>query len=67
MQTHHSAQIEPLWHAWISYAVDTPPTLEPLAKVSRPWAKNYHTPNYTATRAAYKPYNTYVHKQMRPG
>ncbi|KAJ4389326.1 hypothetical protein N0V93_006792 [Gnomoniopsis smithogilvyi] len=52
------AQIEPLWHAWISYAVDTPPTLDPIAKTARSWAKPYHIPNYTGTRAAYKPYNT---------
>lgn len=57
---YHSAQIEPLWHAWMSYAVDTPPTLDPIAKVARSWAKPYHIPNYTASRAAYKPYNTYV-------
>lgn len=57
----HSAQIEPFWHAWISYAVDTPPTVDPLAKVARSWAKPHHTPNLTASRAAYKPYNTYVH------
>lgn len=61
---HHSAQIEPLWHAWISYAVDTPPTLDPLAKTARSWAKPYHIPNYTATRGAYKPYNTYVHTRQ---
>ncbi|CAN8095529.1 unnamed protein product [Discula destructiva] len=52
------AQIEPLWHAWISYAVDTPPTQDPLAKTARSWAKPFHIPNYTATRGAYKPYNT---------
>lgn len=55
-----SAHIEPLWHAWISYAVDKPPTEEPLAKVTRSWAKPHHIPNYTLTRGAYRPYNTYV-------
>ncbi|KAI7777253.1 hypothetical protein LA080_003842 [Diaporthe eres] len=52
------SQIEPFWHAWISYAVDKPPTEDPIAKVARSWAKPYHIPNYTATRGAYKPYNT---------
>ncbi|KAJ4425230.1 hypothetical protein N0V82_000040 [Gnomoniopsis sp. IMI 355080] len=57
-RTFHSSQIEPLWHAWISYAVDTPPTLDPLAKTVRSWAKPYHIPNYTGTRGAFKTYNT---------
>ncbi|PSR85796.1 NADH-ubiquinone oxidoreductase subunit [Coniella lustricola] len=56
------AQIEPLWHAWISYSVDAPPTQDPLAKVARSWAKPYHVPNYTQTRGAYKPYNTVKEK-----
>ncbi|OTA67972.1 NDUFA12-domain-containing protein [Hypoxylon sp. EC38] len=55
------AQIEPGWHAWISYAVDKPPSQDPLlAYKRRPWedtdAKTI--PNYTLTRGAYKPYNT---------
>lgn len=65
--TKNSAQIEPFWHAWISYAVDTPPTIDPLAKTAKSWAKPFHIPNYTATRGAYKPYNTYVHTQGREG
>lgn len=28
--------------------------------MTRSWAKPYHIPNYTLTRGAYKPYNTYV-------
>ncbi|ROW15867.1 hypothetical protein VPNG_02578 [Cytospora leucostoma] len=52
------AQSEPLWHAWLAYAVDKPPTEDPLAKIPRSWAKPYHIPNLTATRAAYKPYST---------
>lgn len=59
----NSSQIEPFWHAWISYAVDKPPTEDPIAKVARSWAKPYHIPNYTATRGAYKPYNTYVESE----
>ncbi|KAI1767517.1 NDUFA12-domain-containing protein [Hypoxylon sp. FL1150] len=55
------AQIEPGWHAWISYAVDKPPSQDPLlAYKRRVWedidAKTI--PNYTMTRGAYKPYST---------
>ncbi|EOO00914.1 putative nadh-ubiquinone oxidoreductase subunit protein [Phaeoacremonium minimum UCRPA7] len=52
------AQIEPLWHMWISYGIDTPPTQDPLSKTARSWAKPYHIPNYTQSRGAYKPYST---------
>ncbi|KAK4185188.1 NADH ubiquinone oxidoreductase subunit NDUFA12-domain-containing protein [Podospora australis] len=53
-------QIEPLWHAWISYAVDVPPTKDPLTQAigNRPWAPKEHVPNRTFTRAAFKTYNT---------
>ncbi|KAI1214556.1 NADH ubiquinone oxidoreductase subunit NDUFA12-domain-containing protein [Annulohypoxylon truncatum] len=56
-----AAQIEPGWHAWISYAVNKPPTEDSLlAYKRRPWedtdAKTI--PNYTFTRGAYKPYST---------
>ncbi|KAK4235902.1 NADH ubiquinone oxidoreductase subunit NDUFA12-domain-containing protein [Achaetomium macrosporum] len=54
-----AAHIEPLWHAWISYAVDTPPNQDPImATANRPWNPKVHTPNRTLTRGAYKPYNT---------
>jgi NADH dehydrogenase [ubiquinone] 1 alpha subcomplex assembly factor 2 len=56
----YSAQIEPFWHAWMSYAVDTPPNEDPISKTARSWAKPYHIPNWTLTRGAYKPYSTYV-------
>lgn len=55
------AQIEPGWHAWMSYAVDKPPTEDPLIRYQRrAWEdKDAKTiPNYTMTRGAYKPYNT---------
>ncbi|EFX03951.1 NADH-ubiquinone oxidoreductase subunit [Grosmannia clavigera kw1407] len=53
-------QIEPLWHAWLSYSVDQPPTQDPLMALadSRPWVTLEHKPNYTATRGAFKTYNT---------
>ncbi|KAK2070444.1 hypothetical protein P8C59_004934 [Phyllachora maydis] len=55
-----AAHIEPLWHAWMSYGTDTPPNKDHLytAIATRAWAKPGHTPNYTATRGAYKPYST---------
>ncbi|KAI1772958.1 NDUFA12-domain-containing protein [Hypoxylon cercidicola] len=56
-----AAQIEPGWHAWMSYAVDKAPSQDPLLAYSRrSWedtdAKTI--PNYTLTRGAYKPYST---------
>ncbi|KAK3898983.1 NADH ubiquinone oxidoreductase subunit NDUFA12-domain-containing protein [Staphylotrichum tortipilum] len=54
-----AAHIEPLWHAWISYSVDTPPTQDPIQAASfKPWSPKGHIPNLTFTRGAYKPYNT---------
>ncbi|KAK0754442.1 NADH ubiquinone oxidoreductase subunit NDUFA12-domain-containing protein [Schizothecium vesticola] len=50
--------IEPMWHSWISYAIDTPPPQDPLYGKPRSWAKPVHIPNLTFSRAAYKPYNT---------
>lgn len=53
-------QIEPLWHSWLAYGIDKPPNQDPLmAKAdSRSWVKLEHTPNYTATRGAFKTYST---------
>ena len=55
-----SSQVEPLWHAWLAYAVDTPPQKDPLmiSSNARPWAVAEHRPNFTGTRSAYKPYST---------
>ncbi|KAI2608199.1 NDUFA12-domain-containing protein [Hypoxylon fragiforme] len=56
-----ASQIEPGWHAWISYAVDKAPSQDPaLAYSRRPWEDTDAKPiqNYTQTRGAYKPYNT---------
>ncbi|KAK3359626.1 NADH ubiquinone oxidoreductase subunit NDUFA12-domain-containing protein [Lasiosphaeria hispida] len=52
------AQIEPLWHLWISYGTDTLPSQDPSASIHRSWAAPHHIPNYTATRGAFKTYNT---------
>ncbi|KAF3013690.1 hypothetical protein E8E14_001678 [Neopestalotiopsis sp. 37M] len=56
-----AAQIEPGWHAWMSHAVDKPPSQDAtLAYSRRLWEdKDAQTiPNHTMTRGAYKPYNT---------
>lgn len=55
-----SSHVEPLWHAWLAYAVDTPPSADPLraAAEARPWATPEHRPNQTATRGAFKTYST---------
>ncbi|KAJ6028091.1 hypothetical protein N7540_003667 [Penicillium herquei] len=52
-------QVEPGWHAWISYMVDAPPTAD---KVLEPGLRHYevpeHRPNLTQTRAAFRTYST---------
>ncbi|KFX97529.1 hypothetical protein V495_07354 [Pseudogymnoascus sp. VKM F-4514 (FW-929)] len=57
------SQIEPGWHAWISYAVDKPPTQDKILQtMQRPWELREHRMNPTQSRGAYKPYNTVVPK-----
>ncbi|PHH62605.1 hypothetical protein CDD81_6839 [Ophiocordyceps australis] len=54
-----AAQMEPGWHAWMSYMVDKPPTSDALlAPGTRAFEKPYPIPNYTMTRGAFKTYNT---------
>ncbi|PHH93345.1 hypothetical protein CDD83_5899 [Cordyceps sp. RAO-2017] len=54
-----AAQIEPGWHAWMSYMVDRPPTEDALlAPGRRPFEKAVPVPNYTMTRGAFKTYST---------
>lgn len=56
-----AAHIEPGWHAWISYSLDTPPTEDALIKAgTRHFEPTKAIPNYTQTRGAFKTYNTYV-------
>lgn len=53
------SQIEPGWHAWISYMVDKPPTQDPLLQTGvRSWELPEHRPNFTASRGAFKTYST---------
>lgn len=59
----HRSQIEPGWHAWISYAVDKPPTQDKILQtMQRPWELREHRMNPTQSRGAYKPYNTVIPK-----
>lgn len=55
----YRSQIEPGWHAWISYMVDKPPTEDPILQTGvRKWELPEHRPNFTASRAAFKTYST---------
>lgn len=57
--TESRTQIEPGWHAWMSYMVDKPPTEDPILQTGvRKWELTEHRPSQTATRGAYKPYST---------
>ncbi|KAK2063944.1 NADH ubiquinone oxidoreductase subunit NDUFA12 [Colletotrichum caudatum] len=54
-----SAQVEPGWHAWLAYMVDKPPTEDALLQTkTRKWETPHVLPNFTATRGAFKTYNT---------
>ncbi|KAH1293938.1 hypothetical protein KXW65_008036 [Aspergillus fumigatus] len=55
------SQIEPGWHAWLSYMVDAPPTQDKILQTGlRAWELPEHRPNPTLSRGAYKPYSTLV-------
>ncbi|ERS98717.1 hypothetical protein HMPREF1624_05504 [Sporothrix schenckii ATCC 58251] len=55
-----ASQVEPLWHAWLAYTVDTPPQNDSLMATAnaRAWAVPEHRPNFTGTRGAFKTYST---------
>ncbi|KAK5994055.1 NADH-ubiquinone oxidoreductase subunit N7BM [Cladobotryum mycophilum] len=54
-----AAQIEPGWHAWISYSLDKPPTEDALIQTgTRKFEPALPKPNYTQTRGAFKTYST---------
>ncbi|KAL2754884.1 hypothetical protein ACRALDRAFT_1064656 [Sodiomyces alcalophilus JCM 7366] len=54
-----ASQIEPGWHAWISYAVDKPPSEDPLLRTGdNKWDLQKAVPNFTATSGNYITYNT---------
>jgi NADH:ubiquinone oxidoreductase subunit len=53
------SQIEPGWHAWMSYMVDRAPTVDPIMRPGiREWELKEHRVNPTLSRAAYRPYST---------
>ncbi|KAK5742631.1 hypothetical protein LTR17_003162 [Elasticomyces elasticus] len=57
------SQIEPGWHAWMSYMVDKPPSEDKLLQRGvRVWEGGMHRPLLTMTRSAYKPYSTVKNK-----
>ena len=54
-----ASQIDPGWHAWMSYLVDKPPTEDKIMELNvRPWELKIPRNNYTLSRGAYRPYNT---------
>lgn len=56
-----SGQIEPGWHAWVSYKTMESPAEDPALRTKqRKWERPEPLPHYTATPGAYKSYNTYV-------
>lgn len=61
---HYDAgQMEPGWHAWMSYMVDKAPAEDPILKTGvRPWELKEHRPNFTQSRAAFKTYSTVLPK-----
>ncbi|KAK0618988.1 NADH ubiquinone oxidoreductase subunit NDUFA12-domain-containing protein [Immersiella caudata] len=53
-----AAHIEPQWHLWISYGIDTPPNQDPITAKARSWASAEHIPNQTFGPTAFRTYNT---------
>lgn len=54
-----AAQIEPGWHAWMSYMTHNPPPEDALTQTGlRKWEKSEPTPNLTGTRGAFATYST---------
>ncbi|EMD67751.1 hypothetical protein COCSADRAFT_34542 [Bipolaris sorokiniana ND90Pr] len=57
------SQIEPGWHAWMSYMVDKSPAVDPLLQRQvRVWEPKEHRPTLTWSRSGYKPYSTVKNK-----
>ncbi|PLN82059.1 NADH-ubiquinone oxidoreductase subunit B17.2 [Aspergillus taichungensis] len=54
-----ASEIEPGWHAWISYMVDAPPTQDKILQTGhRIWELPDHRANPTLSRGAFKTYST---------
>ncbi|KKY24324.1 putative nadh-ubiquinone oxidoreductase subunit [Diplodia seriata] len=59
------SQIEPGWHAWMSYMVDKPPTEDKiLQRQIRAWEPKEHRPTLTWSRSGFKTYSTTKAKYM---
>ncbi|RMZ28822.1 hypothetical protein D0859_07116 [Hortaea werneckii] len=57
------SQIEPGWHAWMSYMVDKAPVDDKIMQRGvRHWEPAEHKPIMTATRSAFKTYSTTKNK-----
>jgi NADH:ubiquinone oxidoreductase subunit len=53
------SQIEPGWHAWISYMTHDPPNSDKITQAGiREWEPKEHKPVLTLSRSAYRPYST---------
>jgi NADH:ubiquinone oxidoreductase subunit len=53
------SQIEPGWHAWMSYMTHDPPTVDKISQTGiRVWEPKEHNPVLTLSRSAYRPYST---------
>ncbi|RMZ83632.1 hypothetical protein DV738_g861, partial [Chaetothyriales sp. CBS 135597] len=56
-----AGQIDPGWHAWVSYLVDKPPSEDVNLQFGRrPWDSKEAKINLTQTWGAYRPYSTYA-------
>jgi NADH:ubiquinone oxidoreductase subunit len=54
-----ASQLDPGWHAWISYMVDKPPTEDKIMALGvRPWEAQTPKVNLTQSWGAYRPYST---------
>ncbi|KAF2253783.1 NDUFA12-domain-containing protein [Trematosphaeria pertusa] len=57
------SQIEPGWHAWMSYMVDKPPPADPILQGRiREWEPREHRPTLTWSRSGFKTYSTTKNK-----
>ncbi|KAI7535917.1 hypothetical protein D0869_12596 [Hortaea werneckii] len=62
-QEYDPSQIEPGWHAWMSYMVDKAPVDDKIMQRGvRHWEPSEHKPILTATRSAFKTYSTTKNK-----
>ncbi len=50
------SQIDPVWHAWIHYRTDIPPTKE--QPITYNWVEDNPEENKTGTKDQYVPYST---------